>query len=452
MAIVSRSRVLSVAIAAVLLLATGCSGDSNSNGTGVSGIVKIGLLAPLGGANAEAGRDAQRGADLAASVVNAGADADLASTGIWGAGRAALLSIVTMDTESDRQRAVDATDRLVAEERVAGMVGAFDAEATLDASQRAERLGTPFVSGDVPLSALTERGLSWFFRSGPDVRSFGGAFLSLLRGAERDGVARRRVAVLYGDRPEGHDLQAMLQELAEETDVQLVAQERYALGDGDLTDEVGRIRAAAPDMVLFGALPGAGRVLGDALGGLGYAPPGIVVYGAAAEAVPLASMPGLDGRVSRQVGWSSLVAQANPLATQVSKRYQSAYGGPMTEAAAAAYTAVMVLARAIGAAGGLEPERIRSALVATNVPGAETVMPWEGVRFDVTHQNTLAATVVEQATGSRFAVVYPRELATAAFAWPATDPGGRPAGAGATTGSSGGAGTGSGRADARSEG
>ncbi|WP_020572793.1 ABC transporter substrate-binding protein [Parafrankia discariae] len=441
MAIVSPSRVLSVAIATVLVLATGCSGDSNSSGTGVSGVVKIGLLAPLAGANAEAGRDAQRGADLAASVVNAGTDAALAATGVWGAGRASL-SIVTMDTESDRQRAVDATDRLVAEQRVAGMVGAFDAEATLDASQRAERLGTPFVSGDVPLSALTERGLGWFFRSGPDVRGFGSAFLSLLRGAERDGVARRRVAVIYGDRPEGHDLKAMLQELAEETDVELVAQVRYTPGDPDLTDEVGAVRAAAPDMVLFGALPGSGRVLGEALGGLGYAPPGIVVYGSAQEAVPLAAVPGLDGRVSRQVGWSALVAQANPLATEVSTRYQSVYGGPMTEAAAAAYTAVMVLARAIGAAGGLEPERIRSALVATNVPGAETVMPWEGVRFDVTHQNTLAATVIEQATGGRFAVVYPRELATAPFTWPATDSGGLPAGAA----------TGPGRGDARGEG
>ncbi len=84
----------------------------------------------------------------------------------------------------------------------------------------------------------------------------------------------------------------------------------------------------------------------------------------------------------------------------------------MTADAASAFTAVTIYARAIEDAGSSERERIRSALVAIDLPGAATIMPWNGVRFDGTHQNTLSATAVEQDTDGTFATVYPRDLAT----------------------------------------
>ncbi|WP_235948024.1 hypothetical protein [Candidatus Frankia alpina] len=85
-----------------------------------------------------------------------------------------------------------------------------------------------------------------------------------------------------------------------------------------------------------------------------------------------------------------------------------------------------IYARAIEDAGSSERERIRSALVAIDLPGAATIMPWNGVRFDGTHQNTLSATAVEQDTDGTFTTVYPRDLATTSVNWP---PPGSPASA-----------------------
>ena len=416
-----RFRIVSVATALVLAVMLGaCSDDSNSAAPAVTGDVRIGLLAPLSGVNAQVGQEAQRGAELAAEVLNNSEETagyDLAP--VWGVSGSARLSIVTADTASDPRQAVAGTSRLITEHAVAGIVGAFEPEPTLDASQRADRLRVPFVSGDIPMRALTERGLSWFFRLGPDARAFASSFVSLLRGAEQPGMERRRITVLYAADTAGHDLRATFAQLVDETDYEVVAEVGYQAGDTDLTDEARAVRASDPDIVLFSAAPGAGQALADALSGIGYAPPGVVVYGTVREADPLAALPGMDGRVSRQVAWSQAIAQANPRAADIAERYQRRYGLPMTEVAASAYTAVTALAQAISDARSVEPEQVRTALVALDLPGSEMIMPWEGVRFDGTHQNTLADPVIEQAVGGQFAVVFPRDLAAGAFNWPA---------------------------------
>jgi branched-chain amino acid transport system substrate-binding protein len=82
----------------------------------------------------------------------------------------------------------------------------------------------------------------------------------------------------------------------------------------------------------------------------------------------------------------------------------------MTEAAAETFTATITLAQAINAAGSLDPQRVRTALLSLNVPGRDTIMPWGGIRFDQTGQNVQAAGLVERVTRDDARVVFPPEL------------------------------------------
>jgi branched-chain amino acid transport system substrate-binding protein len=82
--------------------------------------------------------------------------------------------------------------------------------------------------------------------------------------------------------------------------------------------------------------------------------------------------------------------------------------------AAGSFTAVLTLAAAIDAAGSVEPERVRAALLGLDLPSRSTIMPWSGVRFDASHQNARAAGTVEQLVQGGFRVVFPPELAQAA--------------------------------------
>jgi branched-chain amino acid transport system substrate-binding protein len=93
----------------------------------------------------------------------------------------------------------------------------------------------------------------------------------------------------------------------------------------------------------------------------------------------------------------------------------------MTAAAAGAFTAVMTLATAIDSAAAREPEAVRGALRAADVPGARLIMPWVGVRFGAGGQNEHAAAIVEQIDGEKTHVVHPAELATAELVWPRRD-------------------------------
>jgi branched-chain amino acid transport system substrate-binding protein len=83
----------------------------------------------------------------------------------------------------------------------------------------------------------------------------------------------------------------------------------------------------------------------------------------------------------------------------------------MTEAAASAFTAVMTVAQAVNNAGTLDEQRVRSALLSLDIPGEQTIMPWAGIQFDETHQNTLAEALIEQYHNRAFSIVYPSDAA-----------------------------------------
>jgi branched-chain amino acid transport system substrate-binding protein len=111
--------------------------------------------------------------------------------------------------------------------------------------------------------------------------------------------------------------------------------------------------------------------------------------------------------------WSREVAARNPSAKPIMDRYEGRFNAPMSEEAAGSFTAVLTLAAAIDAAGSVDPERVRAALIGLDLPGRSTIMPWSGVQFDTSHQNARAAGTVEQLVRGGFRVVFPRELAQA---------------------------------------
>jgi branched-chain amino acid transport system substrate-binding protein len=94
--------------------------------------------------------------------------------------------------------------------------------------------------------------------------------------------------------------------------------------------------------------------------------------------------------------------------------------GILNDDAARAFTAVMTLAQAIDDAGSADPADIRSALANIDVPGRDTIMPWDGVKFDDSHQNTGARGVVEQIQKGRYRLVYPFDVAQTRLRWPMT--------------------------------
>ena len=417
-----RMRVLSGAtLVAIVLSVAGCTSEPPPRSPASVGEVKIGVLAPTSGQSRAAGIQAQRGAELAAALVNgeAGQTPLLGTGGLAGVG-GATLKIVKEDTTGVPATGAAAAAKLVGQDKVVGLVGAFDTEVTQVASQRAESLRVPFVNGDSSADFLTERGLNWFFRTGPTDRMFGEAFYSALGRIAGDS---RRVAALYSNDQRGNVIAELTQELAREGGFSMddKAMVGFDANDDPVAD-VQQVRATQPDAVfVIASTPGDATTLTKAFGQARYTPKGIFAFGPGFTAADAFGAAGADAEgLFAATAWSREIAGRNLVAKQVMELYEQQYGQPMTQVAAGSFTAVLVLAEAVNRAGSVDSQRIRAALLNMDVPGRELIMPWSGVRFDTARQNAAAAGVVEQRINGQFRVVFPDELQQDAGAavWP----------------------------------
>lgn len=378
--------------------------------------VTIGLLAATSGDASAGTRSGVQGAQLAADVVNAAYPALPlpfgASAGLSGGSR---ISLIPADTKGDPAVGALAIDELVRRSHPAGVVVADSADVVKAVGRHAEDALTPLVDARTSAGFLTELGHEWYFRVGPSDRTLLSTALAALR---QDSPTARRIVVLDGAGGAPPGGAADLPDVAQSRGFAVVGRLPVTAA-ADLPDRIG---AQKPDAIvaLVGTEQEAGAVsdatqrlknsvpvvaLGQGVGGLASA-----VGGPATGTGGLVAGPGGHG-VMRTAGWSSDYVGRNPVARAVGDMYQQRFGAPMDEAAANAFTAVLTLAVAIDRAGTTDTTVVRTALRQIDLPATETIMPWDGVRFDGDGQNLLAAGVVEQRVGNRSQIVYPRELA-----------------------------------------
>jgi branched-chain amino acid transport system substrate-binding protein len=422
---VRRRRLALILTLALAVAVGGCTGDDpEQEASGEE--LKIGLLAPLKGPTGPAGIDAQRGAQLAADVIN-GLNPSIplpfaAGAGIPGIGDAKV-KIVAADASGPDPQVVagEAVNRLVSGEGVDALIGAYDPQVTEFASQRSERFEVPFVNADSPATFLTEAGRDWFFRLGPSWRSAGEAFLSLLRDKEALGG---KMAILHVEDKAGRDVVTTVKELAEQAgfDADKIPNFEFPANATDLQAVMNKVKAAKPDILFVYLTPATTPPLIQAVASLQYKPKATLSFSLGLlsnkDFQSSAAIQVVDG-AARSVSWSAEAAERNPAAQAVTALYQRRYNTGMTEAAASAFTAVMTIAQAVDAARSTQPQRVRSSLLSLNIPGEQTVMPWAGIQFDETHQNVLAQTLVEQFGGRSFQVVFPADAASRQLVWPA---------------------------------
>jgi branched-chain amino acid transport system substrate-binding protein len=343
---------------------------------------------------------------LAAALVN-GEEGAVPLAGVGGA----KLTIVSADTRSQPDVGAAEATRLVTKEQVAALVGAYDAAVTEAASAAAERRGIPFVNGDSPADYLTERGLDWFFRTGPTDRMFGEAFYSTLQQAK---VPPKRISILFTTDADGESLHRVLHTLAPEAGYAEHGMVKFPPGKPNLVPELQELRDVKKPEALFIATSSGTdtvRIL-KTMETMNYRPPQVFVFGGGGSEPQVLQAAGTAAEgVYYSTAWSREIAGRSGIARAVMQQYEQRFNQPMGQTAAGTFTAVLALAKAIDTTGSVDPQRVRAALLNLAIPGRETIMPWSGLRFDASsHQNVAANGVVEQRVGQAFRVVFPNEL------------------------------------------
>src|SRR5918994_690192 len=343
--------ILTVALAVAL---GGCTGDDPEQAADGQEL-KIGLLAPLKGSTGPAGTEAQRGAQLAADVIN-GLNPSIplpfaAGSGIPGIG-GGKVTIVTEDSSGDEPQVVAgrAVNKLVSDVGVNALIGAYDPQVTEFASQRSERFEIPFVNADSPATFLTEAGRDWFFRLGPNWRSAGEAFLTLLRDKRALGS---KMLIMHAEDKAGRDVVTTVRELADQAglDGTKIPNVPFSPTATNMQAEVDRTIALRPDVLFLYVTPTTIPPLIRAIANRQYKPKAALSFslGYLGAKNFQSAIPGVRG-LSRSVSWSSEAAERNPAARAVTALYKRRYNADMTESAASAFTAVMAVAQALDGA------------------------------------------------------------------------------------------------------
>ena len=218
-------RQTSIVLVAGLLLGVAACGNAGGGSGDKPTEVKIAGLWPLSGSNATQGTDVLHGAELAVEIVNGEYPLDLPlakEAGLPGLG-GAKLTLVTGDTQGKPEVGASEVDRLVTTGDVTAIVGCYQSGVTLTASQRAERLGVPFVNGESSSTALTERGLKWFFRTGPSDETFASTMFDYLDARKQKGDQVKTIGILHTNDQYGNDGAAVTKKIAADRGPELVA-------------------------------------------------------------------------------------------------------------------------------------------------------------------------------------------------------------------------------------
>jgi branched-chain amino acid transport system substrate-binding protein len=449
------------AMAVVLLgvsgwLIFGGSGDEPGGAVARGPTITIGAMYPQD-TNSEESDDVLRGERFAVEYINSRADLKLPSPALpGGAGLlGARLKLVPRDS-GDRCHAEATFDRLVDHDNAVAVLGAYESTITLRAILAADRRRVPLLSESASAPSLTDppstpgkplrgcakprtdpRPSDWFFRVGPSDRETAGRFLSLFAASRTPTYEKPKVAILHESNDIFGNSTARVTETLAKKRGMTARQFKYHAVIGSharspcarLQTLVGEIADYRPDVVFAASYSLDAIAVVQTMKQQRYTPPALLTFGAGfliksfvagvAKRSPLClRLPTADaaGIVSRS-SWSRRIALDNPAARPIVEAYEKRFG-PMNSRSAAGFTTMLTVAQAIRDAGSSQPDRIRDALQRLDLPSAATIMPWRGVRFDASGQNTRAEFMVQQVIDGRYVDVYPHDLAARPVIWP----------------------------------
>jgi branched-chain amino acid transport system substrate-binding protein len=383
--------------------------------------VVIGIIYPFSGASAQIGVDAQKAYETAAEIINNNYDFDLPlakGEGLPGLG-GAKIKLVFADHQADPQKGRAEAERLITQEKVCAIIGTYQSAVAVTVSQICERYQIPFISADNSSPSLHRRGLKFYFRAAPHDEMFSAAMFDFFDEMKKKGTKIDTVSLFHEDTIFGTDSGNAQLKLAGERGYKVLADIKYRANSPSLSAEVQQLKAANADVLMPSSYTTDGILLIKTMAELGYKANAIVAQDAGFSEKALYDAVGdkLEGVISRG-SFSLDLAAKRPMVGKVNDMFKAKSGKDLNDFSSRQFMGLIVMADAINRAKSTDGDKIREALVATDMPGEQTIMPWKRVKFDEMGQNNDADPVLLQYVGGKFVTIYPPQAAVADAIWP----------------------------------
>jgi len=366
--------------------------------------VNVGVIMPLSGANAQFGINSRNGIELVADEINA-------AGGIKALG-GAKINLIVADSTSTPTTAGTVAQRLITQNDVTAILGAFASSLTLAISEVTERRDIPLLTMSFA-DQITGRGYKNIFQVVAKASVIGKAqFDYTMAIAEAAGSKISKIAIMYEDTAYGSAQANGLRAGAKAANVEVVMDDAYPLGITDTTPLINKLRASGAQAVFPVSY------LNDSL---------LIIRTMRQQKIDIPAIGGAAGYVipdfEKGLGeFAENVLSINlsnyDLAPDLTARFQKRFGYFMVHEALEHAVALDVLVQAIEKAKSAKAEDVSAALRGAKFTGGwAKAMTGGAVEFDNTGLNVLSVPVMVQWRNKELVTVWPKEYAKAKAVW-----------------------------------
>ncbi len=383
--------------------------------------VKIGVLMPLSGNAGAAGQASKAAIEVGAQIVNEAhpelARIPLAATAGLPRLGGARIQLIFADHQGDPSVGQSEALRLITQEHVTALEGAYQSSVTFAATTVAERNGVPWMVGDSSSPNITGRGFRWVFRTTPIGPDFANAYVGFLNDVNKMGHTVKTVAIVNENTEYGTSVGGVIKERMLKEGYDVVAQIPYNANGTDVSAQVLQLKEKDPDVVIFVSYTSDSILYMKTFKSLAYKPRMVIGDDSGFSDPSFVQNVGAiaQGAINRSA-WT--IGRPGTETYRINELYKARTGRDLDDTSARNMQGFLVLADAINRAGSTNPEAIRKALAETNLSPAHLMMGYKGVRFDQTGQNVLASTYVTQLFGTEYVTVWPKSAEERALVWP----------------------------------
>ncbi|MCS7235565.1 MAG: amino acid ABC transporter substrate-binding protein [Armatimonadota bacterium] len=371
--------------------------------------IRLGAVIPLSGGLAANGRFIRAGYEFAVEYLNA-------RGGVRLGGQRVPLELTVLDDESDPTKTVSRMESL-AQMGISAYLGGVGSHLHAAAAAVAEKNQVPYCGVGFALWSIHQRGYKYLFSPFPKSPELAVETYRILNAYVPPEQRPRRVAIFAERTDWGKEQADLWVTRSREFGYEVVFRGEYTVGARDVSDLILRARAAGAELVLAVPTPVDTITMVRQMRELGFTPKAFFAL-RGADSIAVRQALGKDGDFWVSMpGWHHAVKY--PGVDELNAWYQRRFGTPAEVAVGSAVACVQVIAAAVEDAQSTEPTKIRDAVAKVNL------MTMAGrVRFRPDGTSPVPV-IAHQWQNGQSVLIWPREFATAPFAYPATPFGAR---------------------------
>jgi len=366
--------------------------------------VNVGVIMPLSGANAQFGINSRNGIELVADEINA-------AGGIKALG-GAKINLIVADSTSTPTTAGTVAQRMISQNEVTAILGAFASSLTIAISEVTERRDIPLLTMSFA-DQITGRGFKNIFQVVAKASTLGKAQLDYTVAiAKAAGAKIDKIAIMYEDTAYGTAQAQGLRAAAKAANIELVMDDAYPLGITDTTPLINKLRASGAQAVFPVSY------LNDSL---------LIIRTMRQQRITIPAIGGAAGYVIPDFekglgefaeGVLSIAPANYDLDKSLTDRFRKRFGYFMVHEALEHAVALDVLVQAIEKAKSSKPQDVTMALRGAKFTGGWTnAMTGGTVQFDNTGLNVASVPVMVQWRKKELVTVWPKEVAKGTAEW-----------------------------------